>query len=364
MVSHRSKMVLLWGLAFLGLSGGVLLPAPWAGDESAARLEQKIRRELDIIKKVRLQIKLARIHLKSSTKAYRKLDFNGGKKLLDTYLDSIREARKILRRSGRNPQRQPRGYKDLEIALRQDLRILTDLKRSVPYFEREAVQIRIDQVDEEREEVLQSMFEVSGTNRENRSAPPGRPKKISLTHRPVWVSASYSPLAPQKDPAELSEAEVELVREAQDPGDRIIVYVQIAGARLDKFEEFQKETGRRNPGKGYYLDSVLEKYIAVYDELKDWIEYQYDKGRDMRRGLRRLLKDGPVQLERLHRAQEHKDEYTIDYAENVQYAIETLQDTLEGGTVAFREQEEEFRAKEEEEKARKKQEKQKKKRRQ
>ncbi|MCZ6515803.1 MAG: hypothetical protein O6850_08060 [Acidobacteria bacterium] len=363
MVSHRSKMVLLWGLAFLGLSGGALLPAPWAAEESAARLEQKIRRQLEPIKKVRLQIKLARIHLNNSAKAYRELDFDGGKKLLNTYLDSIREARRILDRSGRDPQRQPRGYKDLEIALRQDLRILTDLKRSVPYFAREAVQARIDQVDEMREEVLQSMFDVSGTNRENRSTPGGRPTKIPLAHRPVLVSASYSPLAPQQDPAGLSEAEVELVRGAQDPGDRIIVFVQIAGARLDKFEEFQKETGRRNPGKGYYLDSMLEKYIAVYDEMKDWIEYQYDKGRDMRRGLRRLLKDGPVQLERLSRAQEHQDEYSIDYAENVQYAMETLQDTLEGGTVAFREQEEEFRAKEEEEKARKKQEKQKKKQR-
>ena len=266
------------------------LPSPGGiAEESAARLEQKIRRQLEPIKKVRLQIKLARIHLNNSAKAYRELDFDGGKKLLHTYLDSIREARKILDRSGRDPKRRPRGYKDLEIALRQDLRILTDLKRSVPYFAREAVQAGIDQVDEMREEVLQSMFEVSGTNRENRSTPGGRPTKISLTHRPVWVSASYSPLAPQKDPAGLSAAEVELVREAQDPGDRIIVLVQIAGARLDKFEEFQKETGRRNPGKGYYLDSMLEKYIAVYDEMKDWIEYQYDKGRDMRRGLRRLL---------------------------------------------------------------------------
>ncbi len=363
MVSHRSKMVLLWGLVFLSLSGGALRPALWAAEESAARLEQKIRRQLEPIKKVRLQIKLARIHLNNSAKAYRELDFDGGKKSLNTYLDSIREARRILARSGRDPKRQPRGYKDLEIALRQDLRILTDLKRSVPYFAREAIQAGIDQVDEVREEVLQSMFDVSGTNRENRSTPGGRPTKISLTHRPFGVSASYSPLAPQQDPAGLSEAEVELVREAQDPGDRIIVFVQITGARLDKFEEFQKETGRRNPGKGYYLDSLLEKYIAVYDEMKDWIEYQYDKGRDMRRGLRRLLKNGPVQLERLSRAQEHQDEYSIDYMENVQYAIETLQDTLQGGTVAFREQEEEFRAKEEEEKARKKQEKQKKKRR-
>ena len=370
-------------LLILGGGGKVLPSYPLLPlKESEAKLEKRIRIEVRPIRKARLQIKLARLQLRKSAKSYGELRMKGGRKYLKDYIEIVELAYGTLQKSGRDPTRNPQGFKDLEIALRQHIRVMEDLKRRVPYDERQGVQAAIDRVDEIREQVLESMFATEeiyfDRGREVPPEPGGADFPVSQvaavlisspgTDRDSALSRGLKKWPPvrtprfaQLDPAELGEAEVDRIRDAQEPDERIQVYLQLAEARLDKFEEFRAETGRRMPGKGYYLDSLLETYNALYDELKAWIEYQYDKNRDMRSGLRSLLKKGPVHLERLRRAQRNRDPFTIDFTETLQYAIDNVEDTLQGGTQALRVQEERFKDSDENAKGKKKRGKRKKK---
>jgi hypothetical protein len=59
--------------------------------------------------------------------------------LLEQYLTAIRSARDTIANSDRDPTRNPAGYKDLELALRQQVRRLEDLSRTLAFDERGGV---------------------------------------------------------------------------------------------------------------------------------------------------------------------------------------------------------------------------------
>jgi len=142
--------------------------------------------------------------------------------------------------------------------------------------------------------------------------------------------------------ATLSEAEETRVREAQDPGERIVVYLDFLQARLDRFEAYRKKPASGPYDYGAYLDDVLLEYLALNDELKNWIQYQYRENRDMRRGLRALLERGPQQLVALRQIQQSPDAHAPRYADSLRDSIDQLSDTLDGATRALADQEKKF----------------------
>jgi septal ring factor EnvC (AmiA/AmiB activator) len=151
--------------------------------------------------------------------------------------------------------------------------------------------------------------------------------------------------------ATLSEAEETRVREAQDPGERIVVYLDFLQARLDRFEAYRKKPASGPYDYGAYLDDVLLEYLALNDELKNWIQYQYRENRDMRRGLRALLERGPQQLVALRQIQQSPDAHAPRYADSLRDSIDQLSDTLDGATRALADQEKKFAQMKRDEKA-------------
>ncbi len=344
---NRSAKVILVILLAQAIGSGPLWGRAPAARDREADLERKIKREIRPVRKAQLQIHLARVRLDKSLKAYAAFETERGAELLKTYDKAIQGADDTLRNSGRKPAQQPRGFKDLEIAIRRDIRVLEDLKRRVPFDDRGEVQSIIDRVDQVRERVLEAMFASSEAGL--RRAPlPGEAIKPGAS----WAAA---PAHPQKDGADLSPAEEDQLREAQNPGERIAVYLELGATRIDKFEEYRPPSGRAPSEHGPYLNSLLNTYIACIDELKEWMEYQYDRDGDMRKGLRVLLKQGPLHLERLRRARRFQDNLTAYYAQTLEYAIENMEDTLDGGALAFGEQQKNFRERQEAEEEEKKQ---------
>lgn len=150
-----------------------------------------------------------------------------------------------------------------------------------------------------------------------------------------WCAATQNASAAPQEHAALSDAEEVKVREAQDPGERIKVYLEIEQDRLAKFE-----TGRASatdPKYDYetYFNALLTQYIELNDELKDWISDQYERGGDMRAGLKVLLEQGPKDLERLRAAQQNPDRTYASYSRSLQDAIDDLTDTLDGASKAM-----------------------------
>ncbi len=145
------------------------------------------------------------------------------------------------------------------------------------------------------------------------------------------------PLAAQTK-ATLSEAEEDRVREAQDPGERIGVYLDLLDTRLMRFETARRQPVDARYDQASFLRELLEEYIALNEEMKNWIEHHYERTHDMRGGLRKLVERGPQQLVALRGVEQAPDPHSRAYANSLRDAIDQLTDTLDGATVALAEQ--------------------------
>jgi septal ring factor EnvC (AmiA/AmiB activator) len=139
-------------------------------------------------------------------------------------------------------------------------------------------------------------------------------------------------------PDYVSDEEEEKIRDAQDPSERIEVYLVLTQSRLDRIASFRSKPMDPQYDNGAYIDHLLDEYISLTDDLKNWIEDQYDRRGDMRKGLRKALEAGPKQLEDLHRIQDAPDAYAADYAKSLRDARDNFTDTLDGATKALGDQ--------------------------
>lgn len=153
---------------------GPALPARHPDNEQdlLARLE----REQNPVKKSRYATRLAQVKLQQSTDAYAKRDFEQGAKLLDDYLKWVGRSWDFLKGSGRPADRKPQGFKELDIALREDARKFEDLQHSIPFTDRDPVAKAAQAAEKIRGEVLAVLF----PNGESRGAgkasgPQGKP---------------------------------------------------------------------------------------------------------------------------------------------------------------------------------------------
>jgi len=149
----------------------------------------------------------------------------------------------------------------------------------------------------------------------------------------------------------LSDDEVDQLREAQQPSQRIEAYLAFAQVRLARFDDYRN----RPPNPDYdipgYLNTQLDQYIRITDALKDWIEDHFDRHDDMRAGLKKVLEMGQHQLEQLRHAEDSPDPYAAGYRKTLSDAIDDFSDTLDGATKALSEQTKVFGELKREEKA-------------
>jgi septal ring factor EnvC (AmiA/AmiB activator) len=151
--------------------------------------------------------------------------------------------------------------------------------------------------------------------------------------------------------ANLDEDEQDKLREAQDPAERIDVYLDLLQTRLERFETHRKNPADPRYDTGSYLDDQLVDYVALNDELKNWIELQFERTGDMRKGLRSLLERGTHQLTELRGIQQAPGAFAAQFGDSLRDAIDQLSDTLDGATKALAEQEKKFGQLKREEKA-------------
>lgn len=132
----------------------------------------------------------------------------------------------------------------------------------------------------------------------------------------------------------LSDKEEEALRDAQDPARRIAVYLDLEDARLAQLDDSRDDPRRVN--------RLLDQFISLNSEMKDWIEYQSDHHGDMRKGLRALLDHGPQQLDVLRGVQEWPEAASSGFSDNLRDAIASQTDALNGSTEVLAEQEKLF----------------------
>lgn len=142
------------------LAVGVILLAGLSamGRETEEQLQQRIQSEQNPVKKAKEEIKLARLQFVQVHDAYSQGHIEEGAKLLGTFVDTLKTSWKLLQGSGHKASKQPDGFRELEISLREHVRSVQDLGRIVSYFDRAPLAIAAQELEEMRVEVLHALF--------------------------------------------------------------------------------------------------------------------------------------------------------------------------------------------------------------
>jgi hypothetical protein len=150
-------------IAFLLIGASVFLAGASSAppSQTEAQLLARLQKENDPVRKSKDETRLARLKLGQTIQAYEHGNIEQGAQLVRGYLGRIKNAWQILRSSGRNAARDSRGFKELDIELREDTRLLEDLERRISYFDRDPIQKAEKEIEQVRVEVIQALFPVT-----------------------------------------------------------------------------------------------------------------------------------------------------------------------------------------------------------
>jgi hypothetical protein len=151
----------------------------------------------------------------------------------------------------------------------------------------------------------------------------------------LFIAISLSTAYGKEQADFLTEAEVAQLREAQEPSERIAKYLMFAELRLERFDDYRNRRMSPEYDVPAYLETQLDQYIRITDALKDWIDDQFDRHRDMRAGLKKFMETGNHQLEQLRHIEQSADPYAAGYHMSLSDAIDDFTDALDGGTKAL-----------------------------
>lgn len=156
-MAFRFPMVAFLLLA-TGLDGlwGFASPPPRQDNEQ--KLQARIERERNPVKKAKLKVRLGRVKLFQAIDAYDRGDRGQCQQLLGAYLEVMKSAWTDLQGSGRQAWRKPDGFKQLDIGLRENARFLQDLMHRVPFEERGPVEKVFQEAEKLRAAVLEALF--------------------------------------------------------------------------------------------------------------------------------------------------------------------------------------------------------------
>ncbi|HVO79146.1 MAG TPA: hypothetical protein VMT28_00365 [Terriglobales bacterium] len=164
--------------------------------------------------------------------------------------------------------------------------------------------------------------------------------RLLLTSLATLVLLPTARAERRRDP--LNPTEVDQLRDtAQEPDERLKLYVKFARARLDLLEKAR--TDPKVAGRGLQVHDALQDFLDVYDELDDNVDTYADRKDDIRKTLK-LIIDADTEFQAKLRAL--KDSATASKQEAAQYeflladALDTLDSSVQDHRQLLTEQEE------------------------
>ena len=126
--------------------------------ERLDREREKLRRTTDGVDRTKLDINISEILLSLVSDAVKSGEPEVLGRRLDEYVDTIEDAHQAMMKTGRDAHRKPKGFKDLEISLRRQIRILDDIGRGLTFDQREPVDKARKQASDIRDDLLKALF--------------------------------------------------------------------------------------------------------------------------------------------------------------------------------------------------------------
>ena len=135
----------------------LLLSLPAIAQDPVNKFKEEFDQEKDPVRKARLLPRLGDAQLDEAGDYVGKGEMARALTLLEEYRDSVKAAHEALKSSGINAEKKPKGFKQLEIHLRQGIRRMEDIIVAVPYDDRkpfEAIRKQLEGIDQELIEML------------------------------------------------------------------------------------------------------------------------------------------------------------------------------------------------------------------
>lgn len=154
---------LLFILLVVALSSCAVRTASLQGqvDKRLERLDReraRLKAVVDPVDRTKSDIAISEILLSLASDAVRSGEPEVLEKRLAEYVDTIQDAHQAMMKTGRDAHRKPKGFKDLEIALRHQIRMLEDIGKSLTFDQRTPVDRAKQEASEIRDDLLKALF--------------------------------------------------------------------------------------------------------------------------------------------------------------------------------------------------------------
>ena len=130
-------------------------------DKRLERLERErahLKTLSDPVDRTKSDIAISEILLSLAGDAVRSGEPEVLQKRLGEYVDAIEDAHQGLMKTGRDAHKKPKGFKDLEIVLRRQIRTLEDIGKGLTFDQREPVEKAKQQASDIRDDLLKALF--------------------------------------------------------------------------------------------------------------------------------------------------------------------------------------------------------------
>jgi hypothetical protein len=157
-MKYAPSLLLLLVLNGCVIHTASLLPQ---SNKQLSRLDQereKLKRQTNPVDRTKTQIKISEILLTLAGDAIKAGDLELMEDRLSQYSDTIQDAHQTMVKTGRDPHSKPGGFKDLEIALRRELRQLEDLGGTLTFDQREPVMKARSEAADIRDALLKALL--------------------------------------------------------------------------------------------------------------------------------------------------------------------------------------------------------------
>ena len=148
----RGKRIAVFALLALPSAAWAAGPARPAGQDRLVTLRERFQAERDPVHQAKNFSKLGEALLNLMRTEADAGSVSGAQAAFDEYRDDLRRTVAALKATGRNAEKNPNGFKELQIYLRKTLRNIDQIILLVPFDERtpfEAVRREIASIDDE-----------------------------------------------------------------------------------------------------------------------------------------------------------------------------------------------------------------------
>jgi hypothetical protein len=145
----------------------------------------------------------------------------------------------------------------------------------------------------------------------------------------------------------LTAAEIEDIRDAQEPNARLETYARFAKQRVDLVRNL---LAKDKPGRTILIHQALEAYAKILDAMDDVTDDALARKVDVRKGIAAVERVETDTISTLRRVQETKPKDLDSYSFSLEQAIETASDSLDAARQDLGERTAGIRAREQKEK--------------